>query len=386
MEKKEEQWKSLASSSSSMAFLLSIPPFPSLSPIHVILPQLLLLSTSDRNQGRKRKLSQREDQDGEDGDGDERKGELMAMLSRTACPDQFRIFFMMTSSTFQYLSGLLDPLLDCQQPPSLSSSSSTSRLAIALHRLATGCPYEEIARRFGVSTSTAQFWTKRLCRVLCTNFRFWFSFPSSPFSSVNGHLPNCCGAIVSSRFKIADGSRVLTQIVSDPNSKILNLSVGHRGLKSSSIFQTMTADDNKGRYLVGGIRYPLLPWLMVPFGTSNSKEMEFNKVHSEMLRPAQRALRWVRKWGILRGGVVDEDKKMAVACIATCSVLNNVMLMREDRSVLDLSDDDKHEIYTEEEEEEEDVVVVDEEGFNIRKSLAENIFQKLPSSNSLKCK
>lgn len=83
---------------------------------------------------------------------------------------------------------------------------------------------------------------------------------------------------------------------------------------------------------------------------------------------------------------MDEDKKMAVACIATCSVLNNVMLMREDRSVLDLSDDDKHEIYTEEEEEEEDVVVVDEEGFNIRKSLAENIFQKLPSSNSLKCK
>nr|DAD21508.1 TPA_asm: hypothetical protein HUJ06_022971 [Nelumbo nucifera] len=233
-------------------------------------------------------------------------------------PDSFKLYFRMTSDTFKWLSGLLEPLLECRDPVnSPLNLSSDIRLGIGLFRLATGSSYADTARRFGVSEFTSKFCTKQLCRVLCTNFRFWVAFPSpvelnpvsTAFEAIAG-LPNCYGVIDCTRFKIirkdGDNSQeesVAAQIVVDSSSRILSVIAGYRGdkgdsriLKSSSLYKDVEA-------------------------------------HHLMRLPALRTIDSLKNWGVL-GRPIEDDFKTAVAFIGACSILHNALLIREDYSAL----------------------------------------------------
>ncbi|KAK1267814.1 hypothetical protein QJS04_geneDACA006392 [Acorus gramineus] len=252
----------------------------------------------------------------------------------------------MSSSTFHYLLGLLEPLLDCRDPPrSPLPLSPHSRLAAGLLRLASGAPYDHISRLLGVPADAARFCARRLCRVLCTNFRFWLAFPASDadLDSVSvgflPSLPNCCGAIVCARFEVGGGCAIAAQVVADASSRILGVATGFRGdrddsevLRSSSLYKRRVSAP---RYLVGGGSYPLLPWLMVPFvdPRAGSSEEDFNAVHRSMCEPALRTVASLRNWGVL-SRPIEEDAKMAAAFVGACSILHNVLLMREDYSAL----------------------------------------------------
>ncbi|CAL0331317.1 unnamed protein product [Lupinus luteus] len=277
----------------------------------------------------------------------------------------------MTSSTFEWLSGLLEPLLDCRDPENLFplNLSAGTRLGIGLFRLTNGSDYPELSTRFGVPVSAAKFCVKQLCRVLCTNFRFWVSFPNSndlesvskSFQNLSG-LPNCCGAIESFRFEIISNSTqcVAAQIVVDSSCRILNIVAGFDGymsnamiLKASTLFKDIeegillnnspsinTNDEvsvNLNQYLVGDKGYPLHPWLMVPFMDDEtlpgSDEESFNKAHEVMRLLGLRTAASLQNWGILRGPIRDEAK-MAVAYIGACSILHNSLLIREDFTAL----------------------------------------------------
>ncbi|OIV94307.1 hypothetical protein TanjilG_19313 [Lupinus angustifolius] len=74
----------------------------------------------------------------------------------------------MTSSTFEWLSRLLELLLDCRDPENLFplNLSARTRLGIGLFRLNNGSDYPELSTRFGVPVSAAKFCVKQLCRVL----------------------------------------------------------------------------------------------------------------------------------------------------------------------------------------------------------------------------
>ncbi|KAK7252032.1 hypothetical protein RIF29_35715 [Crotalaria pallida] len=283
----------------------------------------------------------------------------------TRTPDSFKSFYNMTSSSFEWLSGLLEPLLDCRDPAHLLPLNlpASTRLGIGLHRLANGSDYAQISTRFSVPVSVSKFCVKHLCRVLCTNFRFWVSFPnqtdlqsvSNSFQTLSG-LPNCCGAIEASRFQVigtetSDDQCVAAQVVVDSSCRILNVVAGFNGnknnsmiLKSSTLFKDiedgmlLNNDDEanlKNQYLVGDSCYPLLPWLMVPFhdAAPGSDEESFNKAHEVMRLSAIRTAASLRNWGILREPIRDEVK-MAVAYIGACSILHNGLLMREDFSAL----------------------------------------------------
>ncbi|XP_042496970.1 protein ALP1-like isoform X2 [Macadamia integrifolia] len=279
----------------------------------------------------------------------------------------------MTSSTFKWLSGLLEPLLECRDPVgSPLNLSPEIRLGVGLFRLATGSGYADISSRFGVSEATSRFCTKQLCRVLCTNFRFWVAFPSpSELQSVSaafeaiGGIPNCCGVIDCTRFRVArEGNyqedSVAAQIVVDSASRILSVVVGFHGdkgdsrvLKSSTFYRDVEEGKLlnsspvflKGvavpQYLIGDGGYPLLPWLMVPIvdPVRTSSEEDFNVVHHLMRLPALRTIASLRNWGVL-SRPIDEEFRTAVAYIGACSILHNVLLMREDYSALcDATDD-----------------------------------------------
>ncbi|XP_038880641.1 protein ANTAGONIST OF LIKE HETEROCHROMATIN PROTEIN 1-like [Benincasa hispida] len=260
-------------------------------------------------------------------------------LFRTRTPDSFRNHFRMTSSTFEWLSGLLEPLLECRDPVGSPLDLSVEiRLGVGLYRLATGCDFSKISHQFGVSESVARFCAKQLCRVLCTNFRFWVEFPcpneleltSSAFEDLAG-LPNCCGVVT------------CTSIVA-----------GFRGDKDDStvlMSSTLFKDIEQGRlldappvylhgvavnqYLFGHGEYPLLPWLMLPFAgaVSGSTEESFNKAHRLMCIPALKAIVSLRNWGVL-SKPMHEEFKTAVAYIGACSILHNALLMREDFSAM----------------------------------------------------
>nr|XP_010927435.1 protein ALP1-like [Elaeis guineensis]XP_029121691.1 protein ALP1-like [Elaeis guineensis] len=309
-----------------------------------------------RNRKRKRERDQEqaeiEADDKRGGEEEEEEAAPCSSSSRSssivASPDHFRLSFRMSAATFEWLSGLLDPLLDCRDPAgSPLRLPGPARLALALARIASGAPYRDLAARFAVPETAARFCARHLCRVLCTNFRFWLAFPAPPdlrpvaaaFRSLG--LPDCCGALACARF---DGS-VAAQIVADASSRILSIAAGFRGDRSdSSILRCSSLYKNaeRGRllgpdqYLVGDGEYPLLPWLMVPFAdpVRGSCEEDFNAVHRSMSRPALRAVASLRNWGVLGRLGEEEDAKAAAACIGTCAILHNVLLMREDYSAL----------------------------------------------------
>ncbi|GJV54165.1 ALP1-like protein [Tanacetum coccineum] len=275
--------------------------------------------------------------------------------------DTFRLYFKMSSTTFEWLAALLEPLLECRDPIGSSLNLKVeTRMGIGLFRLATGSDYVEVGRRFEVSEPMARFCVNQFCRVLCTNFRFWVGFPtqnelgtvSESFEALTG-LPNCCGVIQFTTFDISKNGtsqHVAAQIVVDASSKILSIVAGFNGnksnqyvLKSSSLYNDIVSNnllnskpiDINGvsvpQYLLGEKGSPFLPWLMVPFdqSASNSCEETFNYVHNLMMGFGYRTIDSLKKWGVLSKPVNEEIKTM-VGYIGACSILHNALLTRED--------------------------------------------------------
>lgn len=289
-----------------------------------------------------------------------RPGSLEGVIPKN--PDSFKQFFRMNSSTFEWLCGLLEPLLECRDPAgSLLNLPADIRLGIGLFRLATGSDYPEISTRFRVSEFVSKFCVKQLCRVLCTNYRFWVGFPSendlscvsNQFENLSG-MPNCCGIIDCTRFKIirdqGPSDIIAAQIVVDAMSRILSIAVGFTGnksdfevLKLSTLYRDIQNgnllnsrticinDQDITQYLVAFQQYPLLPWLMVPFVDTldGSRESNFNNMLKSMCLPMSKAIRSLKSWGVL-SSPVNADIKTAVAYVGTCSILHNMLLSRED--------------------------------------------------------
>lgn len=267
---------------------------------------------------------------------------IIIPTTTTTNPDPYKHTFLMSSSTFEWLSGLLDPLLDCRDPAgSPLRLPGPTRLAVALSRISCGASYPEIALRFSVPLPAARFCARHLCRVLTTNFRFFLSFPTDP-TPLHPHFPSSRAALALARFSASSA-----QVLADASSRILSISAGFGPdwtdadvLKRSSLYQNLQLGPEE--FFVGdGGRYPLLPWLMVPFGDAapGSLEEDFNAAHREMCRPVRRAVSSLRSWGVM-GRLGEEDGKMAAACIGTCAILHNVLLMREDHSALAAEDGD----------------------------------------------
>lgn len=281
----------------------------------------------------------------------------------------------MEPSTFEWLCGLLEPLLECRDPVGLQLNLSAElRLGIGLYRLSTGSDYPEIADRFRVTEQVAKFCSKQLCRVLCTNFRFWVGFPNSDeFDSVSNKfkdltgLPNCCGVIGCTRFKIITSNNpdglsdpickeesISAQIVVDSSSRILSIFAGSNGdksnlrvLKSSTLYKDVEGGrllnsppiEVEGvsipQYLVGECGYPLLSWLLVQFDDPQpgSNEERFNASLGLMRVSMLKTVASLKSWGILSKPVKEEFRNV-VAYIGACAILHNALLLREDYSGL----------------------------------------------------
>ncbi|GFP84587.1 putative nuclease harbi1, partial [Phtheirospermum japonicum] len=305
---------------------------------------------------RKRAHSQEPDDPGNDTGSGSRLDRLGSAVPRN--PDSFKLLFRMKASTFEWLCGLLEPLLECRDPAgSPLSLTASTRLGIGLFRLSTGAKYAEISTRFGVSEADSRFCVKHLCRVLCTNYRFWVGFPShaeldpvsTRFETLTG-LPNCCGIISCTRFTLekSNGSDSITDSIAaqvvvagfhgnKTDLQILKSSTLYKDIEKGAILDSNEQIDvnevKVPQFLLGNGDYPLLSWLLVPFRDprSGSAEENFNNVHRSMSLSSLKAVASLRSWGVL-SRLVETDRKVVVACIGACSILHNMLIAREDYS------------------------------------------------------
>lgn len=278
-------------------------------------------------------------------------------------PNSFQLTFKMSPSTFEWLSGLLEPLLECRDPAgSPLNLPAELRLGIGLYRLCTGSDYSEISTRFRVTDRVAKFCCKQLCRVLCTNFRFWVGFPNSAeldsvsekFEEMTG-LPNCCGVIGCTRFNVKNETSIAAQIVVDSSCRILSIVAGFHGDKSNKrVLESTTLFKDKQcgkllnappvyvgeisvpQYLVGvNDGYPLLPWLIIPFEDPKfgSNEEMFNAKLEFMRISMAKTVASLKNWGVL-SRPIDEEVRNVVAYVGACSILHNALILREDYSGL----------------------------------------------------
>lgn len=84
-----------------------------------------------------------------------------------------------------------------------------------------------------------------------------------------------------------------------------------------------------GEYIIGGSRYPLLPYLITPYSGTVLPEpkAQFNRRHSETADVSRVALSRLKEtWGIIKGVMWRPDKHRLPRIILVCCILHNISI------------------------------------------------------------
>ena len=253
------------------------------------------------------------------------------------------------------------------------------KVAIALRRLSSVDSMANIASLFGTDHFTAFSVTWRFVEAVEQSgvHRRHLLWPSDTaqiktrFERIAG-LPNCCGAIQTTRLTIypqpfeqrngvwLDRNNTTTmtlQVMADPGLRIIDVVAGWPGcLTDDKVLQKSVFFDlaQKGKklngeielsdgtelreYIVGGSGYRLLPWLITPYTDEKLSEdrYEFNKRHLATRLVADRALKRLKDvWAVIDGGMWQPGCDKLPRIILTCCILHNIMIDLEGEEILD---------------------------------------------------
>ncbi|GAB4830414.1 Basic amino-acid permease [Ancistrocladus abbreviatus] len=287
----------------------------------------------------------------------------------------FRYFFRMSKKTFEYICSLVREDLISRPPSGLINIegrllSVEKQVAIALRRLASGESQVSVGASFGVGQSTVSQVTWRFIESLEQHAKHHLGWPNhdrmdeikSNFESLFG-LPNCCGAIDVTHITIslpavqtsddwhdaANKYSTLLQGIVDHEMRFLDIVTGWPGamslsrlLKCSGFYKLCEHGDRlneKARatidgleireYIVGGVSYPLLPWLITPPGADGSSGLmsNFSAAHEAARSVAVRALSQLKgSWRILSKDMWRPDMRKLPSIILVCCLLHNITL------------------------------------------------------------
>ncbi|XP_057767911.1 protein ALP1-like isoform X2 [Salvia miltiorrhiza] len=266
-------------------------------------------------------------------------------------------FFNLSKPSFTLLLRLLTPSLTSSLHPLLPNAA----LAATLFRLSHSASFSAVSRRFSLDSRTACTAFYSVCRAIVENLGHLFEFNSDINRIIVGFgwisLPNCCGVLGVEKFElesdlIGENRRLLVQALVDSEGRFLDVSAGWPGslkpedvLKRSKLFSgveeskeylngpsfNLNPSDAIPQYILGESCYPLLPWLLTPYGGKNrelsSSEMEFNGVHCKGMELVGTAFAKVKKkWKLVGRKWKEQCIEAFPFVIVACCLLHNFLI------------------------------------------------------------
>ncbi|XP_062022444.1 protein ANTAGONIST OF LIKE HETEROCHROMATIN PROTEIN 1 [Rosa rugosa] len=288
----------------------------------------------------------------------------------------FKYFFRVSRKTFDYICSIVREDLVSRPPSGLINIegrllSVEKQVAIAMRRLASGESQVSVGAAFGVGQSTVSQVTWRFIEALEERAKHHLKWPdSNRMEEIKSRLeasfglPNCCGAIdgthiimtlptVQASDDWCDTEKnysMLLQGTVDHELRFLDIVTGWPGgmtvsrlLKCSGLFKlcesgqrlngnvrTLSEGGEIREYVVGGVGYPLLPWLITPHESSGlpaSVVSAFNATHEAARSLAVRAFSQLKgTWRILSKVMWRPDKRKLPSIILVCCLLHNIII------------------------------------------------------------
>lgn len=264
--------------------------------------------------------------------------------------------------------------------------SVEKQVAIALRRLASGESQVSVGVAFGVGQSTVSQVTWRFIEALEERAKHHLKWPDSnrmeeiksKFEESFGLL-NCCGAIDATHIIMTlpavqtsddwcdqeNNYSMLVQGIVDHEMRFIDIVTGWPGgmnvsrlLKFSGFFKLCEAGQRLNgnvrisseevelrEYIVGGVGYPLLPWLITPYETNglSASMPTFNSLHEAARSLAVNAFLQLKGgWRILSKVMWRPDKRKLPSIILVCCLLHNIIIDSGDQLHPDVALSDHH--------------------------------------------
>lgn len=311
----------------------------------------------------------------------------MGILSGLTIPsdeeEAFKYFFRVSKKTFEYICSIVREDLISRPPSGLINIegrllSVEKQVAIAMRRLASGDSQVSVGASFGVGQSTVSQVTWRFIESLEGRAKKHIKWPDQDrleeiklkFQTLFG-LPNCCGAVDATHILMtlpavqtsddwcdeAKNYSMLLQGIVDDEMRFLDVVTGWPGAMTMSRFlkcsgfykkcengdrlsKTLRLDDVEIKeYVVGGVHYPLLPWLITPYENQDFSAINsrFTAAHETARLLAVRALSHLKgSWRILSKVMWRPDKSKLPSIILACCLLHNIMIDCGDKLLSDI--------------------------------------------------
>lgn len=287
----------------------------------------------------------------------------------------FKYFFRVSKKTFEHICSLVREDLISRPPSGLINIegrllSVEKQVAIALRRLASGESQVSVGHSFGVGQSTVSQVTWRFIEALEERGRHHLKWPDSckleeikSNFEVSFGLPNCCGAIDATHIIMTlpavetsgdwrdnvQNYSMFCQGIVDHELRFLDIVTGWPGglsisrlLKYSGFYKlcqgserlngnarTLSEGVEVREFIVGGADYPLLPWLITPYGKDDHSSATdgFTASHNAARLLAVKAFSHLKgSWKILNKVMWRPDKSKLPSIIVVCCLLHNIII------------------------------------------------------------
>ncbi|XP_047324565.1 protein ANTAGONIST OF LIKE HETEROCHROMATIN PROTEIN 1-like [Impatiens glandulifera] len=279
--------------------------------------------------------------------------------------DEFRKAFRMSKSTFELICNELDSAVTKKNTMLRLAIPVRQRVAVCIWRLATGEPLRLVSKRFGLGISTCHKLVLEVCSaiktVLMPKFLQWpdenkLNEIRSEFESISG-IPNVCGSIYTTHIPIIapkisvaayfnkrhternqkTSYSITVQGLVDPKGVFSDVCIGWPGsmpddkiLEKSALLQRANNGALKDQWVVGNSSYPLMDWLLVPYGHQNITwtQHAFNDKIAKVQEVAKEAFgRLKGRWSCLQKRTEVKLMDLPVV-LGACCVLHNICEMR----------------------------------------------------------
>lgn len=276
---------------------------------------------------------------------------------------------------------------------------------MTLYRLAHGCSFSAVSRRFGIDSVTACRVFYTVCKSINENLGHLFELKSDINRVIVGFgwisLPNCCGVLGVEKFEFLGGDLIgedgflIVQGLVDSEGRFLDVSAGwpdsmrpesilrksklYLGVEESKEYLNGSSFElNDGnlipQYILGDSCFPLLPWVLTPYSGLNEEEdggkMAFNSVHRRGMQLVGKAFGRVReRWKLLAKKWNEQCVEAFPFVIVTCCLLHNFLIKCSEAVT------DENEEYPRREEFPVFDGELDESGKRTRDALASHLFR-----------